>query len=91
MHKQVSLHCYNLSTTLFYFFRTLVREIISIRKTTYSKIKRSQSIDIFIEQFLNNRIKPLWPVGWMKVANIVKELKVKEKDSRYGFIFVFII
>ncbi|XP_001949183.2 yemanuclein [Acyrthosiphon pisum] len=63
-------------------FRTLVREIINIRKTTYSKIKRSHSIDMFIQQFVNNQIKPLWPVGWMKSANIVKELKVKEKDSR---------
>ncbi|XP_015373600.1 PREDICTED: ubinuclein-2 isoform X2 [Diuraphis noxia] len=63
-------------------FRTLVREIINIRKTTYSKIRRSHSIDMFIQEFLNNQIKPLWPVGWMKSANIVKELKVKEKDSR---------
>ncbi|KAL5239599.1 hypothetical protein ACI65C_007009 [Semiaphis heraclei] len=63
-------------------FRTLVREIINIRKTTYSKIRRSHSIDMFIQQFLNNQIKPLWPVGWMKSTNIVKELKVKEKDSR---------
>ncbi|XP_027845855.1 yemanuclein [Aphis gossypii] len=63
-------------------FRTLVREIINIRKTTYSKIKKSHSLDEFISQFINNRIKPLWPVGWMKSTNISKELKVKEKDSR---------
>ncbi|KAF0760035.1 yemanuclein [Aphis craccivora] len=63
-------------------FRTLVREIINIRKTTYSKIKKSQSIDVFISQFINDRIKPLWPDEWMKSSNILKELKVKEKDSR---------
>uniref|UniRef100_A0A2H8TKA6 Ubinuclein-2 n=1 Tax=Melanaphis sacchari TaxID=742174 RepID=A0A2H8TKA6_9HEMI len=63
-------------------FRSLVREIINIRKTTYSKIRRSHSIDDFISQFINNQIKPLWPIGWMKSTNILKELKVKEKDSR---------
>ncbi|XP_026808501.1 yemanuclein [Rhopalosiphum maidis] len=63
-------------------FRTLVREIINIRKTTYSKIRRSHPIEEFITQFINNQIKPLWPNGWMKSTNILKELKVKEKDSR---------
>lgn len=76
------MNAHKLRILLIYFFRTLVREIINIRKTTYSKIKKSHSLDEFISQFINNRIKPLWPVGWMKSTNISKELKVKEKDSR---------
>ncbi|VVC35817.1 Hypothetical protein CINCED_3A018374 [Cinara cedri] len=63
-------------------FRTYLREIINIRTTTYSKIKKSQPVEIFISEFINSRIKPLWPMGWMKSANILKELKAKEKDSR---------
>lgn len=76
------INAYKLRILLINFFRTLVREIINIRKTTYSKIKKSQSIDVFISQFINDRIKPLWPDEWMKSSNILKELKVKEKDSR---------
>ncbi|XP_050547819.1 ubinuclein-2-like [Daktulosphaira vitifoliae] len=61
-------------------FRGYLREIINIRTTTYSKIKRIDSVDSYITKFLNNRIKPLWPLGWMKVTILLKESKVK--DSR---------
>lgn len=59
-----------------------MRDIINIRTTTYAKIKKSHSIDDYIKQFINDKIKPLWPVGWMKSTNILKELKAKEKDSK---------
>lgn len=59
-----------------------MRDIINIRRTTYSKIKRSYPIDFYIKQFINAKIKPLWPFGWMKSTNILKELKTKGKDSR---------
>jgi len=68
---------------LLYICRTYVRDIIHIRTTTYSKIKRSCSIDVYIERFIDGQIKPLWPDGWMKsYTNILKELQVKEKDSK---------
>lgn len=67
---------------LIYIFRGYVREIINIRTVTYSKIKRSQSIDFYISQFINDRVKPLWPIGWMKTTLILKELKAKDKGPR---------
>ncbi|XP_050442472.1 ubinuclein-2 [Adelges cooleyi] len=59
-------------------FRNYLREIINVRTTTYSKIKRIESVDVYITAFLNSKIKPLWPAGWMKVNILLKEIKAKD-------------
>jgi len=78
----IQIKIYFDNNSVIYYFRAYIREIINIRTTTYSKIKRSHPVDSYVDNFINNRIKPLWPNGWMKTSIIWREFKVKEKDSR---------
>ncbi|RZF38808.1 hypothetical protein LSTR_LSTR000511 [Laodelphax striatellus] len=62
--------------------RSYVREIIRLRMTCYQiKNPRRESSDIFLRTFLDSRVQPLWPPGWMKTSILIREAESNTAQS----------
>ncbi|XP_033223092.1 ubinuclein-1 [Belonocnema kinseyi] len=69
--------------------KTIVREIAASRKH-YFKISRprKENVESFVASFLESRVLPLWPAGWMKIETLLKYAnshptpKKKQKKSK---------
>lgn len=65
------------------YFRHLLCEIINSRRQSYAVIKpRRETIEDFVNRYLKEHVLKIWPNGWMKLEELIKE----EYDKRYGII-----
>lgn len=49
-------------------------EVINSRKQSYAVIKpRRETIDDFVSRYLRENVLKIWPDGWMKMEELLKE------------------
>nr|XP_018907876.1 PREDICTED: ubinuclein-1 isoform X2 [Bemisia tabaci] len=53
--------------------KSYVRQILEVQLRIFKLVKsRKDTIEDFVQKFVANKLKPLWPHGWMKVSTILK-------------------
>lgn len=63
-----------LCDTRILFSRSLVSNIIKIKEESYAVIQpRRQTMDEFIDTYLEEKIVPMWPTGWMRKDELRSE------------------
>lgn len=68
----------NRSIKCYYFFdfsfRGLVSEVIQIKEQSYAVIQpRRQTVVEFVDNYLEEKIVPIWPTGWMRKDELRSE------------------
>ncbi|KAJ9581862.1 hypothetical protein L9F63_003793, partial [Diploptera punctata] len=54
--------------------RSLLCEVVRIKIQCLELAKpRKESADLYIKNFLETEVKPLWQPGWMKVTTLLRE------------------
>ncbi|CAH0769182.1 unnamed protein product [Bemisia tabaci] len=53
--------------------KSYVRQILEVQLRIFKLVKsRKDTVEDFVQKFVANKLKPLWPHGWMKVSTILK-------------------
>lgn len=57
-----------------FIFRSMVSEMIDMRKQSFNVIKpRKETLDEFVNRYFKERVVKAWPDGWMKLEELHKE------------------
>ncbi|XP_037028734.1 yemanuclein isoform X2 [Bradysia coprophila] len=59
--------------------RNLLCEVINSRKQSYTVIKpRRESVEDFVNRYLREYVLKIWPDGWMKIDELLKEFDKRQ-------------
>ena len=70
------IHKVIFSLPSFFNFRGLVRELCSRQLMCFQMQNlKKKSVEDYMKQFLETRVKPVWPVGWMETSVLMAEVQ----------------
>ncbi|XP_058467296.1 yemanuclein [Malaya genurostris] len=60
--------------------RSLLCDVVTVRKKSFQILRpRKETEDEYVQSYLKKQVVPLWPSGWVKFEDLLKELDRRKK------------